>query len=409
MAGICRGFAFEQDVSAALTIEGNEIEGFDPTDDPVSALLPTGEKIEAASVEELVERYLDKTGALARREAAKVEHLRKLREGRKAWNRWRLDHPEIQPMLACLNASKELQDTQLDGYDFSYSNLCQAQLQGVSLKRCNFHQANLADADLSGARLQGANFCRTDLYMTNFEGARMRGANLQGVQLARTDLTGADLRDCKVYGMSTWDIKLVGTEQENLIIKYQARGDRGEEEELTVDSLDMAAFLYSTLNNRNIRRLIETANRKWVLILGNFREERQVLDEVASALKQGDCIPIIFDFVRPDQRDLIETILLLAGMSSFVIADITNTRSTPAELQAIATSYSVPIVPILKKGAKPFATFAALRTNDCVLKPLTYESTDDLLARLSDEVVEPARRTARRLADKKRAADTPET
>jgi hypothetical protein len=33
-------------------------------------------------------------------------------------------------------------------------------------------------------------------------------------------------------------------------------------------------------------------------------------------------------------------------MSAFVIVEITNPRSTPMELQAIASSYGVPIVPI---------------------------------------------------------------
>ena len=63
MAGFCRGFAFERDVSAPLTIEGNPIPGFESTSHGASAQLPSGETVSAASDGELVEVYLERTGA----------------------------------------------------------------------------------------------------------------------------------------------------------------------------------------------------------------------------------------------------------------------------------------------------------------------------------------------------------
>jgi uncharacterized protein YjbI with pentapeptide repeats len=285
MAEFCKGFVYERDVSAPLTIEGITVKRFKASNRRVSGQLPTGRMIRADSVSEFVELYLRGTRAFKRREAARALHLKHLHKGRKAWSNWRRTHPDILPMLADV-ASSDLERRSLSGYDFSYANLSGAQLQGVYLRDANFHQAILAGADLTDAHLEGANFCRTDLYETNFTRARLNGANLQGVQLAKTILAGADLRDCKVYGMSTWDLVLSDdTRQENLLIRYRPVGsDTSKEEEVTVDGLDLAAFMYFTLNNRNLSRIIEGANRKWVLILGRFTEGRRVLDAVARAL-----------------------------------------------------------------------------------------------------------------------------
>ena len=61
-------------------------------------------------------------------------------------------------------------------------------------------------------------------------------------------------------------------------------------------------------------------------------------------------LPIIFDFERPTDRDLTETVKILAGLSRFVIADVTNTSSVPLELQATVPEYMVPFVTIAQRG-----------------------------------------------------------
>jgi hypothetical protein len=59
-----------------------------------------------------------------------------------------------------------------------------------------------------------------------------------------------------------------------------------------------------------------------------------VLDGIREELRRRDWVPILFDFDKPTQRDFTETILTLAGLARFVIADITNPKSSPLELQA---------------------------------------------------------------------------
>src|SRR6202035_1050552 len=102
-------------------------------------------------------------------------------------------------------------------------------------------------------------------------------------------------------------------------------------------------------------------------------------------------LPIVFDFERPKGRDFTETIKTLAGMSCFVIADITNPRSAPLELQATVPDYMIPFVPILQDGEPVFSMFANLQTKyDWVLDRLGYDSPENLIAGLVDAVINPA-------------------
>lgn len=121
-----------------------------------------------------------------------------------------------------------------------------------------------------------------------------------------------------------------------MIFRYGPAGEKEDRKEL-VDGLDLAAFMYFSVSNENITRIINAASHKWVLILGRFTEGRMVLDAIADSVREEQFVPVIFDFNRPHDRDLIETVLLLAGMNAFVVVDITDPKSTPLELHTIAT------------------------------------------------------------------------
>ena len=193
MACFHSGFVYERDVSARLTIEGRPIELIPRKGRRFAARLPSKKTIEASKLRDLVDSYVEKSGALANRKKTSDSQMAKLATGRDAWNKWRLRYPDLHPMFAGadLRNLRNASGGPLDGYDFSYTNFTEANLSGLSLRGANFHQAILAKANCSKAHFEGANFCRTDLYQTNFRRAHLEGANLQGVQLARTDLRGA--------------------------------------------------------------------------------------------------------------------------------------------------------------------------------------------------------------------------
>jgi hypothetical protein len=197
-----------------------------------------------------------------------------------------------------------------------------------------------------------------------------------------------------------WNIKVDDTKQQNLIIS------NFDEPVITVDNIKVAQFIYLLLTNKEIRDVIDTITSKAVLILGRFTppERKEVLDALHTALRKRGFVPITFDFERPTDKDFSETIMTLAGMSClscFIIADITNPKSSPLELQATVPSYMVPFVPIIQQGEKPFAMFSDLHNKykQWVLPPLFYHSSESLVARLKNAIIEPALEMRRKLSD----------
>jgi hypothetical protein len=157
--------------------------------------------------------------------------------------------------------------------------------------------------------------------------------------------------------------------------------------------LEVAQFVYLLLNNAKLRGVINTIGKKAVLILGRFAlpKRKAILDALRENLRQRGFLPIVFDFERARQRDFTETIKVLAGMSLFVIADITNPKSTPLELQATVPDYMIPLVPIIQKGEKPFAMFVDLqRKYPWVMEVRSYENKNHLIKNLEEGILKPA-------------------
>jgi hypothetical protein len=170
-----------------------------------------------------------------------------------------------------------------------------------------------------------------------------------------------------------------------------------------MDNIEIAQFVYLLLRHKKIRDVIDTIGRKAVLILGRFSDDRKkVLEAIRKALTERDFIPIVFDFERPTERDFTETIMTLAGMCLFVVADITQPRSAPLELQATVPNYMIPFVPILQKDETPFSMFADLqRKFSWVLETRTYGTVEDLIEKIDASIIKPALEKHKELVDKK--------
>ncbi len=233
------------------------------------------------------------------------------------------------------------------------------------------------------ANLKGANLTRA-----NLNNANLKHANLEGAILMETDLSNANFTGCRIYGISAWNVKLSeGTKQQDLIITDEA------EPEVTVDNIEAAQFVYLLLHNEKIRDVIDTVGRKGVLLLGRFTEGRiAVLDRLRNELRKRGYLPIVFNFDKPETKDFTETVRLLAGLSRFVIADITNPKSAPLELQATVPEIMVPFRPIIEEGEKPFAMLQDLwiKHRDWVFEPLYYSSHDALVGALDEKIIRPA-------------------
>ncbi len=118
-----------------------------------------------------------------------------------------------------------------------------------------------------------------------------------------------------------------------------------------------------------------------------------MLDEMWGELRQLGYMPAIFDFDKPSRRDRVETVTLLAYLSRFLIVDITDARSVPAELQSILPNLSVPVRPILDRRDThgSFSLFEEFAKFEWLLLPVfLYDNPAHLMASLKTEIVEPA-------------------
>jgi uncharacterized protein YjbI with pentapeptide repeats len=365
-------------------------------------------------------------------------HLALLTKRVDFWNQWRQENPEVKPDFSGANLRRvNLRRANLSSADLRKANLCRASLGEANLRRADLSGADLRKANLGGADLSGANLRRADLRRANFGGADLREVKLAGADLRRASLGGADLREvnlsglnlheahlaganlrradlrkanlmdanlsgtslvnaklngailtnCSVYGISAWGLLGVEeAEQKNLVITPE------NESVITVDNLETAQFIYLLLNSAKIRHVIDTITSKVVLILGRFTPERKaILDAIRKELRERDYLPILFDFEKPTSRDLTETISTLAHMSRFVIADITDARSIPQELERIVPNLpSVPIKPILLDSSDEYGMFEHFKNYPWVLGIFRYRDFDDLLQSLEERVILPA-------------------
>ena len=225
---------------------------------------------------------------------------------------------------------------------------------------------------MTDATLRYADLNRSSVRWAKATAADFTGANLKYASFVGTDLDGAVLSGCSVYGISVWNLKGIPKEQNELVITHD------EESVVTVDDLEIAQFVYLLLNNQKIRHVIDTITSKIVLILGRFTPERKaMLDAIRDELRKRDYLPVLFDFEKPSNRDITETVSTLAHMAKFVIADITDAKSIPQELMAIVPALpSVPVQPLLLASQREYGMFEHFKRFPWVLEPFLYRGSE---------------------------------
>jgi len=358
---------------------------------------------------------------------ANEEQLKILLQGVTAWNKWRNEKPEesidlidadLRKMdLTMVNFNRarlinsnlngahlraadisggildradlggtDLHETVIEDASLCWTYLGNADLSGSNLRKSSFFNANLGGADLSYSNLEGANFNWANLNGANLRRSDLHNTSLFMADMAGTNLEGANIIGCMVYGISAWKLKLNGAIQRDLIITQPW------EPIITVDNIEMAQFIYLLLNNERIRHVIDTITSKVVLILGRFTSERKsVLDALKDELRKRDYLPVLFDFEGPTTHDNIETVSTLAHMARFIIADITNPKSVPAELEHIVPYLpSVAVQPLIHEPEMEYGTFEHIKKYPWVLEPYRYENQNELLAALEEKVIAPA-------------------
>lgn len=139
---------------------------------------------------------------------ANKEHLKILKQGVEAWNKWREENPDVEPDLCNLAIYKEnskICATELNS-DKDHSrlmtelmnsykgvDLSKINLRGANLNRSVLIRATLREADLRNAKLKEANLFNACLVGSEFDGASLQGIKLNNAELQETVLSYTNL------------------------------------------------------------------------------------------------------------------------------------------------------------------------------------------------------------------------
>lgn len=359
---------------------------------------------------------------------ANKQQLSTLKQGALPWNEWRKKNPDVRPDLreASLSSADlsgaNLSGANLSGAELASANLREANLLGATLVEANLQEANLYRADLSfadltfaylsNANLTAARFWKADLTAARFTNADLSSANLSMAMLRETDFSEANLCDvtlnyailvetnlrqanltgCSVCGLSAWHVHLEEAKQADLIVTLPS------EPTITVDTLDVAQFIYLLLNSKQIHEVVTSITSNIVLILGRFTPERKpILEAIRDELRGRQYTPLLFNFEKPVSHDFSESLRVLARTARFIIADLTLHKSISQELRAILPGTAVPVQPLLNGSRRLYTMFPDFKQYPQVLPGYRYNGLADLQTTFEEKVIKPAEEKVKEL------------
>jgi uncharacterized protein YjbI with pentapeptide repeats len=340
--------------------------------------------------------------------------------GGNEWNDWRGKHPRLRPNLRGANLSDlDLVVLDLAGVVLRGANLSGSKLSGVDLSGSDLRDAQGFNVDLNTASLKGCPFAGAWLHGWNFDNADLAGATFGGAILTDCSLNwagleGADLRGVNLWRCTSWGV-MVDEHTVQSGIRVASDFDEFEFARLTtegrkrraadlfdfaIDDLRVADFVLQIRETpARVADMISAAAGRLVLLLGRFTGTQDaVLEKVLKpTLTARQYNPMVFDFSPPEGRDVIESVAILAGLSHFVIADLSDPRSTPLESQLLAPMLAIPFFPIVRRGDRVFSMFTDLQQKYPWVQPTqTYGGAAHLRRLLNEWIIPTAEREAKK-------------
>jgi uncharacterized protein YjbI with pentapeptide repeats len=392
-------------------------------------------------------------------------HLQLLKESlrrgsNRLWNKWRKDHPRIVPDLRGVVlpgawlvrydfARARLDAAVLDRAQLGAAQLERASLRGASLDLASLEAARAEGTDFSGAHMRAASLrlgtfrsakflddtymrhvnCReADFYRANLRGATLDEADLTAARFDAADLSEASLNEAVLDGTSLLGTNLreaslggtfirrvltnAKTDQRDLQIDVHVVWERKRGAVIlfdTADDLRLAQFHDAISDHGAVAGLISAGAKRVVLILGRFLPKRKrVLDRLAMALRDRGKVPVIFDFAGPAEREVSDTVRFIAGMSEFIVVDLTKASSVPLELQATIPDLMVPVLPIVQVGEPVFAMFADLqRRYPWIQSTVSYRDATELVRCVDEAILDRAERAAAQIRNARARSAAP--
>lgn len=314
--------------------------------------------------------------------------------------------------LACRFRSCHFRDC-----NFGKAAFVGCRLRGVTfdgkrgrLERARFEKCRLSKVLFNDMHAVGVEFIRSRLAYCKFDAGKFGESKFLSNRLNRTTFHHCKMSDALfsrnylkgcafdavlVDGIGAWSNRMdsVSRNSQNCLL--------GEKSAVHVHNLETSHF-HSIVGNVGYSHLIDEMCEKCVLLLGRFTgENSETVRRLKDALHAEELLPIVFDFEGPKSRNLTETVCILAHMSKFVVADITDQKSVGHELQSIIPRLAVPVVPIIRGDAPVFALFYDYATADSVLDLVRFASLDALSLMIKDRIVEPARSRCKQIEEKR--------
>ena len=283
----------------------------------------------------------------------------------------------------------------------------------ICLEGTYLSHANLREANFTKARMIDATLSKANLTKTCFDGADLSGASLNDAILDETSLLGTKLQGAHVFGTFIRRVKTDDkTDQRGLFVDVHVAWERrtGEMIKFTeADDIRVAQFHNIVDEQGSVGKLLAATTKRVVLILGRFLPRRKrVLDRLAQALGERGKIAVIFDFPSPTDREISDTVRFIAGMSEFIVVDLTKASSVPLELQATIPDLMVPVLPIIESGHKVFSMFSDLQRRYFWIQPtVSYKDADQLVKFVDDAIVARAESAAEQIKKRRASVRAP--
>lgn len=343
---------------------------------------------------------------------ANKEHYKIFLQGPEVWNKWRADNPLIHPDLdgefifpffarkdpdILLTKGERATSDQNLPFNFSNTSFHKATFEGAGFPNADMTNCYIYEADLSYARFPGADFSGSMMRKvyckgTDFSNGMFKNCVLNNATFIETNFSGAHIEGCNVYGVSAWEIAVSDkTVQKELFLHPDnlAGADLSNDKKLCMaDDIALAQFVYFIQHDDGFGKSLKQLNSKSVLLLGKFREGGlDLLQSVAEWLRSKGYIPVIFDFNPTENKNIIENVVTMAGLSKFVLANLEG-ESVPAELAKITANFRNPLIAWIHDDLHDsiYAMFKDVIALDHV-QYFTYTNQQNLDTQLEKEVL----------------------
>jgi len=252
-------------------------------------------------------------------------------------------HMPFGNLVKCILNNSDLSEGHFIDCHFWSANLDFSKLENAIFNRADFYGASLINCEICNAKfiysiLQKTNLSNSIISDTDFTYSNICEANLENTELIR----------CRIYGASAWNLKANNnTKTKDLIISK----DNEPKITLDNIEMAQFIYLILN-NEKISNLITTMRTKTVLILGSFDNKSKLVLDKIKEILPKHNLIPIVFDFKPPMEHRFMETVKTLALLSNFVIVDLSQRSGQYYEISQLVNNIRVPFVTIAVSGTK---------------------------------------------------------